>query len=160
MKLKHLEHKRKETLGKRVPSSGKVLTIIFLSSLMFFIGKAIGPAEEAPVTPEMPERIKPTGERLLRGKAIYNYYCAPCHGLKGNGEGPNAGNLSRRPRNFTDKPYMATKTDRDLYQIVEGGGSAVSLSYLMPPWGDTLTEQERLDAIVYIRTFGKPEQLK
>lgn len=165
MKAKNEAETGRDTKGKclkgnGMSSSGKVVFIVFLSSFLLITGKAIGPAEEGPTAPRIPGQIKPTRERLLRGRAIYNYYCSPCHGLKGNGQGPNAGRLSRRPRNFTDKPYMATKTDRDLHQIVEGGGSAVSLSYLMPPWGATLTEQERFDIIVYIRTFEKQEQFK
>jgi hypothetical protein len=50
---------------------------------------------------------------------------------------------------------MVTKSDLDLYQVVKGGGSAVGLSFLMPPWGDTLSEQMIFDSIVYLKTFEK-----
>lgn len=141
-------------------SLSKVVCAVLLILFLAFTGMTIGLANEKGTAPKIPRQIKTTGERLLRGKAVYNYYCSPCHGLQGNGRGPNAGNLSRRPRNFTDKPYMDTKSDRDLYQVLKGGGSVVGLSYLMPPWGDTLSEQERFDVIVYIRTFEKSERLE
>ncbi len=135
----------------------KAVNIAFLILFLLFGIKATGISDERKVTDNTLENIKSTGERLHRGKAIYDYYCSPCHGVKGDGRGPNAENLSTRPRNFTDKPYMDTKSDRDLYQVVKGGGSAVGLSFLMPPWGDTLSEPGRSDVIVYIRTFEKSE---
>ncbi len=135
----------------------KAVNIAFLILFLLLGIKATGISDERKVADNTLENIKSTGERLRRGKAIYDYYCSPCHGVKGDGKGPNAENLSTRPRNFTDKPYMDTKSDRDLYQVVKGGGSAVGLSFLMPPWGDTLSEPGRSDVIVYIRAFEKSE---
>lgn len=134
----------------------KFFNILFFLSLMWTTERAASPAE-MDKSLQFSGSIKPTVERMNRGKAIYSYYCSPCHGMRGNGLGPNAENLSTRPRNFTDKPYMDTKNDRDLFQVIKGGGSAVGLSFLMPPWGNTLAEQEISDVIVYIRTFQKFE---
>lgn len=136
----------------------KVVLTVYLTFFLVFASRGIGFVDENSMAPNILKQIKPTGERLVRGKAIFNYYCSSCHGLKGNGRGPNAGNLASRPRNFTDKPYMDTKSDQDLYNVVKGGGRAVGLSFLMPPWGETLSVQGLFDVIVYIRTFEKSGQ--
>lgn len=136
----------------------KVAVTMSLTLFLVFASRWIGFSDERNVAHKLPKQVKATRERLVRGKAIFNYYCSPCHGLKGDGRGPNAGNLSSRPRDFTDKPYMDTKGDQDLYKVVKGGGSAVGLSFLMPPWGETLSEQGLFDVIVTIRTFEKSGQ--
>lgn len=139
------------------PFWNKVVSMAVLIFFLLFGVMAPGISGESKMADHPLEKIKSTGERLRRGKAIYAYYCSTCHGVKGDGRGPNAENLSTRPRNFTDKLYMDTKSDRDLYQAINGGGSGVGLSFLMPPWGDTLSKPGRSDVIVYIRTFEKSE---
>ncbi len=47
----------------------------------------------------------------LRGYASYQYYCAACHGKRGNGDGPNANNLSIPPRRHNDASYMTNLSD-------------------------------------------------
>ena len=37
-----------------------------------------------------PAAIEPTSENMARGKERYGIYCAPCHGMSGNGDGPVA----------------------------------------------------------------------
>ncbi|MBI4596035.1 MAG: c-type cytochrome [Candidatus Tectomicrobia bacterium] len=132
----------------------KIIFVLCMSFIWLVLMGEISTAKKMDTAPNnIPGTIKATSERLLRGKAIYSYYCSPCHGPEGTGLGPNAGNLATRPRNFTDKLYMDTKSDRDLFQVIKGGGSMVGLSFLMPPWGGTLLEQELFDIIVYLRTF-------
>lgn len=106
-----------------------------------------------------PEPLQPAAKpkapkNVLRGKVTYETYCSPCHGLDGNGEGPNAKSLAKLPRNFTDKDYMGKKTDQELFNVIGGGGASVGLSQLMPKWGGTLKDWEIRDAISYIRRFS------
>lgn len=82
----------------------------------------------------------------------FEFYCAQCHGLTGQGDGPNVTeSFATDPRNFTNAAEMAKLTDADIKNVILDGGPAVSKSELMPPWSKTLTEEE-VDALVaYLR---------
>ena len=43
-----------------------------------------------------------------RGRALYEYYCALCHGKQGNADGFNATNLKTPPARHTDPILMGT----------------------------------------------------
>lgn len=88
---------------------------------------------------------------LTDGEKTYQWYCAPCHGNKGNGKGFNAKNLDPRPADHTDIKLMSGRTDRELHDAVTGGGRAVGKSTLMPPWGQTLSETRIESLILYLR---------
>ncbi len=86
----------------------------------------------------------------------FEFYCAQCHGLTGQGDGPNVTeSFATDPRNFTNAAEMEKLTDADLKNVILDGGPAVSKSELMPPWSQTLTEEE-VDALVaYLRQLCK-----
>ncbi len=85
------------------------------------------------------------------GKKLYRWYCAPCHGIKGDGKGFNAGNLDPRPANHTDIRLMSRRSDRELNEAIAGGGKAAGKSTLMPPWGYTLNTSQIRALILYLR---------
>ncbi|MFQ5454822.1 MAG: c-type cytochrome [Nitrospirota bacterium] len=95
-------------------------------------------------------------ERLNKGKSLFRHYCAVCHGEKGGGNGVNAVNLTPRPADFTDKEYMDRRSDEKLFKVISKGGRGAALSKYMPPWGKTLTKEEILSLLVYVRSFSKP----
>ncbi len=72
---------------------------------------------------------EPTPELVAHGKAIYAQQCVSCHGAEGLGNGPAAGALNPKPRNFTAdagwkngrKPSGIFKT---LREGIPGGGMA------------------------------------
>lgn len=82
----------------------------------------------------------------------FKFYCAQCHGLTGQGDGPNVTeNFATDPRNFTDAAEMEKLSDADIKNVILDGGPSASKSELMPPWSKTLTEEE-VDALVtYLR---------
>ena len=93
-----------------------------------------------------------------RGKAVYDKWCAGCHGDDGAGVGSAATYMLPQPRDFTKGVYQIRTTasgelptDADLKRIVDLGmpGSA------MPGWESKLTETERTDVIAYIKSFSK-----
>ncbi len=79
---------------------------------------------------------------IKNGESIYKWYCAPCHGDKGDGRGFNAKNLDPRPANHTDPALMTKRTDNDLFEAISGGGKRVGKSTLMPPWGNTFNREQ------------------
>jgi cytochrome c len=51
-------------------------------------------------------------ETVAQGEALYEQFCASCHGLQGNGEGEAAAQLASDPIDFTDQSFMATKSSK------------------------------------------------
>jgi cytochrome c553 len=96
---------------------------------------------------------------LLSPKKTFEYYCSPCHGLKGKGDGTFFTiDLKPKPRNFTDVEYMKKRTDEQLIKSITDGSKAVDKSNLCPPWGKTLTEKRIKELVAYIRSLSKQEQ--
>jgi mono/diheme cytochrome c family protein len=93
--------------------------------------------------------------RLL-GAAWYGQSCTPCHGIKGDGNGPRANQLSPRPRDFTQgiyefrsTPSGALPTDEDLWKVISQGIHGTA----MVPW-ITFTDDDRWALVAYIENFS------
>lgn len=93
--------------------------------------------------------------RLL-GAAWYGQSCTPCHGIKGDGNGPRANQLSPRPRDFTRGIYEfrstasgSLPTDEDLWRVVSQGIHGTA----MVPW-ITFTDDDRWALVAYIENFS------
>ena len=98
-------------------------------------------------------RAEGNGEK---GKAVYNKYCATCHGNTGKGDGPAAAALNPKPpRDLTDKAYMDGLKDDYLVDIIKKGGAALGKSPLMPPWGAALKDGDVQDVIAFVRGLAK-----
>jgi mono/diheme cytochrome c family protein len=91
-----------------------------------------------------------------RGKVLYEYYCALCHGKTGEGDGFNSFTMSTPPARHADAILMGTLSDTQIQLVIREGGSALGRSPQMPPWGGVLTDQEISDLTVFIRTLAKP----
>jgi mono/diheme cytochrome c family protein len=91
-----------------------------------------------------------------RGRALYEYYCALCHGKQGDADGFNATNLKTPPTRHTDPILMGTLSDAQVQRIIKEGGQAVGRSAQMPPWGGVLKSQEIADLTAFIRTLAVP----
>jgi len=88
-------------------------------------------------------------------KDNYNTYCIQCHGMQGNGMGVNIRDMSVQPRDHTDAKAMGGRSDDELFKVIKEGGLSISKSVLMPPWGDTFTDNEIHDLVKYLRTLCK-----
>ncbi len=98
---------------------------------------------------------------LLSPKKTFEYYCSPCHGMKGKGDGTFFTiDLKPKPRNFTDVEYMKKRTDDQLTKSITEGSKAVDKSNLCPPWGKTLTDKRIKELVVYIRGFSTQDTEK
>jgi len=92
--------------------------------------------------------VPPTDEALAAGKSLYTEHCQRCHGVKGDGRGEKAAELSVAPGDFTDAHTMSHRSDGELFwQITRG-------RLPMPSFEDKLTDQERWELVDYIRTFA------
>ena len=89
-------------------------------------------------------------------KKVYEFYCAQCHGVNGDGKGINVGkDFATDPRNFTNGADMSKRTDDDIKTVIKDGGPAISKSPLMPPWGATISAADVDGLLAYIRKFAK-----
>jgi cytochrome c oxidase cbb3-type subunit 3 len=76
-------------------------------------------------------------------KELYQFYCAECHGEKGNGKGINATeDLPTQPKDFTSPKNLPVFTDQQIINTITHGGPREQLSFIMPPWGNILSAEE------------------
>ena len=85
----------------------------------------------------------------------YKAYCVQCHGMEGNGKGVNIRDMSVQPRDHTDAKSMSGRSDEMLFKVIKEGGSSISKSILMPPWGGTLSDEEIQDLVLHLRAMCK-----
>lgn len=98
---------------------------------------------------------------LLSSKKTFEYYCSPCHGMKGKGDGTFFTiDLKPKPRNLTDLEYMKKRADDQLIKSITEGSKAVDKSNLCPPWGKTLTDKRIKELVAYIRGFSSQDAEK
>ncbi len=81
----------------------------------------------------------------------YKTYCWQCHGMRGDGMGLNVQDMSVQPRDHTSAKAMGGRSDADLFKVIKQGGLAIDKSVLMPPWGDTLSDDEIHALVDYLR---------
>jgi mono/diheme cytochrome c family protein len=95
----------------------------------------------------------------LRGRVIYDRYCAICHGTTGGGDGFNAYNLKSAfnvtPTAFGDSALFHALSRDTALAMIRDGGAAAGRSPAMPPWGKTLTPGEIVDVWQYIRSLAQ-----
>ncbi len=89
-----------------------------------------------------------------RGEALFQTYCARCHGIEADGEGPMAILYRRlhapKPSNFTID-YFAERPEAYLRKIILEGGERHGRSKYMPPFQGELGEHQIADLIAFIR---------
>ncbi len=85
---------------------------------------------------------------LAEGRALYDTYCALCHGDEGNGDGELARHYRRMPP-LTAR-HVLNYPDGFVYSIIREGGRN------MPRFGDALSVDERWALVHYLGTFGAP----
>ena len=108
---------------------------------------APAPAPE-PAKAEPAKKAEPAGPaNAENGKVVYDTYCKACH--QDDGTGMN-GMLAA---NFNEEGRLDKSDEELLKSIRDGYKGQVGL---MPPWGETLTEQEMVDVLAHVRaSYGK-----
>jgi len=91
------------------------------------------------------------------GPAVYQTWCAMCHGETGLGDGPLGGDLVPRPRDFTEALYQIRTTpsgelptDTDLRRVIDEGIPGTA----MPGWKNKLSVNERDALVAYLKTLS------
>ncbi|MGA8145078.1 MAG: cytochrome c [Candidatus Acidiferrales bacterium] len=92
--------------------------------------------------------VPATPAAIDAGINVYLERCQNCHGLNGDGKGPKAADLSIAPADFRDRRAMGAITDGELYWRITKGARPM-------PSFESLSEEERWQAVDYIRTFAQ-----
>lgn len=79
-----------------------------------------------------------------KGKELYDLYCWSCHGQNGFGDGAAGTALGQQPANFHDR-RVKNQTDGALFWKLTNGREN------MPPFKESLSEEQRWQLISYIR---------
>lgn len=86
----------------------------------------------APIDPKTV--MSPTPALMARGQDLYEKTCATCHGTAGKGDGPGAGQLNPKPRNFAVREgWKNGSRIEDIFRTLDEGlkgTSMVSYNYL------------------------------
>ena len=142
-------------------TGGSALALTWIRDM--WTGPVVLPQTEARLPPE--ESMATDGERLLNrrqaraipnpltesaaviaeGAALYETYCALCHGGDGRGNGQLASFYGRMP-NLT-MPYVLNYPDGFVYSIIREGGRN------MPRFADALSVDERWALVHYLGTL-------
>jgi mono/diheme cytochrome c family protein len=83
--------------------------------------------------------------------AIYTQKCVSCHGAQGKGDGPAGKYLNPKPNDFAVS--LKDKSDDWIAKSIKGGGVAVGLSRVMPPYADLSDDQVKA-LVDYIKMLG------
>jgi len=93
---------------------------------------------------------------VQRGHALFQQYCATCHGAEGKGDGVSATNLPIKPQNLTEGAVLNPLPDHFLHTLISQGAQSVGLSPLMPGFTPYLSEVQIGEVISYVRTLAHP----
>ena len=124
-----------------------LLTVVALSSAAAGCGAAEPSAGEAPPAGEVGQRS---------GAQIFAAVCATCHGERGEGANDwkvrdEDGRLPPPPLNGDGHTWH--HADGVLYRIVRDGGAMFGAGSNMPAFGETLTREEIIAVLEYVKTL-------
>jgi len=85
---------------------------------------------------------------IASGKQLYTQQCASCHGLNGNGNGPQAAILSPPPINFQDMQRQQERSIWGLYSAISQGVEGTAM-----PAFSSLSEEQRWALAFYVSNF-------
>ena len=84
---------------------------------------------------------------MENGQAVYEMYCANCHGSKGKGDGPIGQALVPPAADLT---ATKKKSDQGLLEAIQNGKPGTA----MPSWKGDLSAQDIQDVLSYIKSFS------
>jgi len=104
---------------------------------------AISPEDAAKKNP-----IRFTDASVDRGKKVFKYQCALCHGEKGDGKGDLAKEMSLTLPDFTQADTLSKRTDGELFAIVATGKEP------MPSQKGRMPAPQMWNLVNYLRALG------
>jgi mono/diheme cytochrome c family protein len=130
----------------------------------FVVGAMIAATSQIVIANASDESQSIDSRRVKSGRAVYEQYCASCHGAKAEGA-PNwqerdaNGELPAPPHNAEGHTWR--HSDADLYEMVNKGWRDPfnrTKQLTMPAFGGVLSPEQIRAVITYLKTFWTPEQ--
>jgi mono/diheme cytochrome c family protein len=103
-----------------------------------------------------PQRVIPLNYQEAQGKRVFYQYCVWCHADSTPAGPSNRSNLNPMPPLASDGAVFNSLSDDLLRNTITFGGSAVGKSALMPPWGNTLKQDDINAVITFYRAIAQP----
>jgi mono/diheme cytochrome c family protein len=128
-----------------------VFFVAILASIVFVAGFAALHPRDWSVPPEAKRWSNPaTLEAFDAGqaRALYREKCASCHGNTGKGDGDDAPLWGPRPTDLTSA-RLALQSDGELFYKISQGKRP------MPGFRNRLTDRQRWELVLYLRTLGE-----
>jgi mono/diheme cytochrome c family protein len=97
---------------------------------------------------ELHSPFSPSPAVLARGQAVYQTFCAVCHGLRGAGDGPLIPKFPNPP-SYRSARLLAMPDGQIFHVITCGSG-------LMPAYAGQIAPDDRWKAIAWVRTLQRP----
>ena len=89
-------------------------------------------------------------DSLAAGKAVYQRYCAACHGL--DATGGSGSDISPPAPDLTDTDWKRGSTDGEIFSVIKNG---VPPELNMEPWGDRIKDPDIWNVVNYVRSLAK-----
>ena len=128
-----------------------LVVLFFVFALWAQQPPAKAPAPEYKIPPEAAAKVnpvKPTSESVAKGKKLYGFDCAMCHGANGDGKGDMASDM-KNVTDFTKPDALKSRTDGELFYVIRNGKGE------MPPEGDRAKDDDIWNMVNYIRSLAK-----
>jgi putative copper export protein len=96
--------------------------------------------------------IAASAQSIAAGQQLYQQNCSRCHGINGDGKGPDAASLPVAPADF--RVHIPYHTDELLFHFITNG-----IGTIMPAWGTVLSDDDRWNILNYLHyAFGQNGQ--
>jgi mono/diheme cytochrome c family protein len=103
-----------------------------------------------------PQSRVPLNYQQVHGQRIFYSNCVWCHADSTPAGPSNRPNLKPSPPLANDGATLNSLGNDYLKNVITLGGSALSKSAMMPPWGRTLKQDDIQGVIAFMRTIAQP----
>jgi mono/diheme cytochrome c family protein len=103
-----------------------------------------------------PQQSIPLNYRQAQGQRVFYANCVWCHASSTPAGPSNMSNLKPAPALANDGSVLNSLSDDYLQNVITLGGSAMSKSAMMPPWGMTLRQDDIRAVIAFMRAIAQP----
>lgn len=100
-----------------------------------------------PTAVNRPNPLAGNAKATALGQKLYMGNCMTCHGATGNGDGPGAAALEKRPANLGERIRAGESDGALFWKISEGRSPMIS-------WKGSLSETQRWELVNYIKTLA------
>ena len=136
------------SVARRWPRHAWLVSFGRIALAITGLGLAAGTLFDATPDSGTPNPVPFTVTSVEAGRALYVANCAACHGVDGQGGGPQAGTTEIQPPSLVSG-HLGSHPDGDIYYWLTNG-----LPGGMPAWGTTLTDTQRWQLVDYLRALN------